>query len=150
MVDNNKKIWYNEKRLSGELKYVRKETHMQNLQEEKAMENEINMNEKAKVLVFLDTEDLMRIRGTVDYDAVFARIAKNGDLELLRDDAQTVNGYAVCGEERNAKLKSIIVAGENVQINVFSKKKGKFVPIDVKAKDGLLDLRKLISKPNKK
>ena len=48
------------------------------------MENEINMNEKAKVLVFLDTEDLMRIRGTVDYDAVFARIAKNGDLELLR------------------------------------------------------------------
>ena len=36
------------------------------------MENEINMNEKAKVLVFLDTEDLMRIRGTVDYDAVFA------------------------------------------------------------------------------
>ena len=114
------------------------------------MENEINMNEKAKVLVFLDTEDLMRISGTVDYDAVFARIAKNGDLELLRDDAQTVNGYAVCGEERNAKLKSIIVAGENVQINVFSKKKGKFVPIDVKAEKGLLDLRKLISKPNKK
>lgn len=114
------------------------------------MENEINMNEKAKVLVFLDTEDLMRIRGTVDYEAVFARIAKNGDLELLRDDAQTVNGYAVCGEERNAKLKSIIVAGENVQINVFSKKKGKFVPIDAKAEKGLLDLRKLISKPNKK
>ena len=71
------------------------------------MENEINMNEKAKVLVFLDTEDLMRIRGTVDYDAVFARIAENGDLELLRDNAQTVIGYAVCGEERNAKLKSI-------------------------------------------
>ena len=71
------------------------------------MENEINMNEKAKVLVFLDTEDLMRIRGTVDYDAVFARIAKNGDLELLRDDAQTVNGYAVCGEERNASLKAL-------------------------------------------
>jgi len=46
--------------------------------------------------------------------------------------------------------KSIIVAGENVQINVFSKKKGKFVPIEVKAEDGLLDLRKLISKPNKK
>lgn len=114
------------------------------------MENEINMNEKAKVLVFLDTEDLMRIRGTVDYDAVFARIAENGDLELLRDNAQTVIGYAVCGEERNAKLKSIIVAGENVQINVFSKKKGKFVPIEVKAEDGLLDLRKLISKPNKK
>ena len=58
------------------------------------MENEINMNEKAKVLVFLDTEDLMRIRGTVDYDAVFARIAKNGDLELLRDDAQTVNAVS--------------------------------------------------------
>ena len=113
------------------------------------MENEINMNEKAKVLVFLDTEDLMRIRGTVDYDAVFFFFAKNGDLELLRDDAQTVNGYAVCGEERNAKLKSIIVAGENAQINVFSKKKGKFVPIDVKAEKGLLDLRKLIYKPNK-
>ena len=114
------------------------------------MENEINVNEKSKVLVFLDTQDLMRIRGTVDYDAAFARVGENGDLELLRDNAKTVIGYAVCGEERNAKLKSIIVAGENVQINVFSKKKGKFILIDVKAENGLLDLRKLISKPNKK
>lgn len=114
------------------------------------METEISMNEKAKVLVFLDTEDLMRIRGTVDYDAAFARVGENGDLELLRDNAKTVIGYAVCGEERNAKLKNIILAGENVQLNVFSKKRGKFIPIDVKAEKGLLDLRKLISKPNKK
>lgn len=114
------------------------------------MENEIVMNEKAKVLVFLDTEDLIRIRGTVDYDAVFARVGENGDLELLRENAQTVIGYAVCGEERNAKLKSIIVAGEDVLVNVYSKKKGKFIPIDVKAENGLLDLRKLILKPNKK
>lgn len=89
------------------------------------MENEINMNEKAKVLVFLDTEDLMRIRGTVDYDAVFARIAENGDLELLRDNAQTVIGYAVCGEERNAKLKSIIVAGRKCSNQCLQQKEGK-------------------------
>ena len=55
------------------------------------MENEINMNEKAKVLVFLDTEDLMRIRGTVDYDAVFARIAKNRTVE-----GRCPNSYRIC------------------------------------------------------
>ena len=113
------------------------------------MENEIVQNEKAKVLVFLDTEDLMRVRGTVDYDAVLARVGENGDLELLRADAKTVIGYAVVADERNAKLKVIITSGEEVQVNVFSKKKGKFIPIDAKAEDGVLDLRQLIAKPKK-
>lgn len=110
------------------------------------MDNEI-MTEKAKTLIFLDTEDLMRIRGTVDYDAIFARVGKeNGDLELLREDKVTVIGYAVTADPRNAKLKSIITSGDDVQVNVFSKKKGKFVPIEAKPEEGLLDLRQLISK----
>ena len=108
------------------------------------------MNESKKVLVFLDAEDLARVVAVVKWGAVFARMEENGDLKFFREDATTANGSADGRDAGNARLGTIINAGENVQVNVFSKKKGKFVPIDAKAENGVLDLRRLIAKPNKK
>ena len=102
------------------------------------------MNESKKVLVFLDAEDVARIVAVVKWGAVFARVKKNGDLKFFREDAITANGSADGREAGNARLGTIINAGENVQVNVLNKKSGEFVPIDAKAEDGLLDLRKLI------
>ena len=118
------------------------------------MEIEMKMNkeanDEAKTLIFLDKEDLMRLSGTIagDIGACFARISKTGDLEFIGKNGTSLVGHAVVvGEngqvidERNAKIRNIIEAGENAKVMV--KRKGKYIPIDIKAKDGMLDLMEL-------
>lgn len=124
------------------------------------MEIEMKMNKEAnaevKTLIFLDKEDLMRLRGTIDGDigACFAKISKTGDLAFIGKNGTSFVGHAVVvGEngqvidERNAKIKNIIEAGENAKVMV--KRKGRYVPIDIQAKDGVLDLRELNFKSKK-
>ena len=99
---------------------------------------------ETKLFIFLDKEDIKRMEGTIKFDGDLVRLSSDGDIEFVRAENNAAVGRGCGLDEKNKKLADIIKAGQNVQIQVY--KKGGFVPIDVTASDGMLDLRKIVKK----
>lgn len=107
-----------------------------------------------KRIIFVDEESIRRIEATVRFGGDFASVTEEGDIRFFKMGRNELPESEVgrgCGlEERNKQLVEIIRAGDNVQVQAFNLKKEKFVPVEIVAENGILNLRKLLKKSQQK
>lgn len=107
-----------------------------------------------KRIFFVDEESIRRIEATVKFGGDLVSVTEDGDVRFFRmgenERPESEIGRGCGLEERNHQLIEIISAGDNVQVHAFNRKKAKFVPVDIVAENGILNLRKLLKKSQQK
>lgn len=102
------------------------------------------------VVIILDEEDMRKLSAILRWNGTCMRLDKDSDdIEIvqIQDEGGKVRsvGYACGLDSRNNKIKKILLSDGEAEVLVWDEKTHGLVKADVKPKNGVLDLRNLIT-----